>query len=96
MELETKYHYGGVSLNRVRNQNELRVIEILAAVLGEYDGYDPDYLDIQDIYALALNKLQPRYMPEMSMDLHNPVGEEMVCDAVREAIGRVRENPNHE
>ena len=87
--------YGGVSLDSIRNFNEQHVLEQLPAVLAEFPGFEPDYLDIQDIYALALNNLPPRYMQKMSVNLRESVHDTVVRETLRQAVDIVRDSPNY-
>jgi hypothetical protein len=86
---------GEANLYHIRNRNELRVIEELPGVLREYEEYQPEILDIEDIYALALNKLPARYVQRGSIVLSESVSDEMVRDALRQAVNTVRERPNY-
>jgi hypothetical protein len=88
-----RYQVNGVDLSRIRNRNERRVLSQMQALLPEYSDFEPDILAIQDIYALALNLLPARYTQQFSIVLKDPVDEEAVQDAVRQAIERVRANP---
>jgi hypothetical protein len=90
-----KYRYGSVSLYGIRNRNELKVIESLDPVLREFPDFHPNTLDIQDIYALALNKLPPQYKQEASIVLGESVDRETLQQAIREAVEKVRANPNY-
>ena len=94
MELEEKYQVGDTSLYRIRNRNEIRVVKVLPDVLMEFPDYQPDGLNLQDIYALTLNKLPPHYVQEISIIMQEPIDDEAVRKAVREAIATVRANPN--
>ena len=94
-KLQEKYSYGSVSLYRIRNKNEQRVIENLDAVLGEFPDFEPNTIDIQDIYALALNKLPPHYKQETSIVLGGSLDKERIQQAIREAVETVKENPNY-
>ena len=91
-----KYMIGEVNVENIRNKNELRVIDRIAAILTEYPDYTPESLDIQDIYALALNTLPPRYVQQGSIVLGEPVRHDMVDDALRDAIETVRARPKHD
>lgn len=90
-----KYRYGSVSLDRIRNKNEVRVIENLDTVLREFPDFQPNTLDIQDIYALALNKLPPQYKQEASIVLSESIPREQIYQAIREAVEKVWANPNY-
>jgi hypothetical protein len=62
-------------------------------VLQEYPGYSPDTLDLQDIYALALNSLPPHYVQEFSIVLQEKTHHEQIKAAIREAIEKVKKQP---
>ena len=95
MDLEAFYTFGSTSLYKIRNRNELRVIKLLGEILPEYPGYSPEALDVEDIYALTLNKLPARYVQEGSIVLQDPVDDTTIRDALREAIQSVRQRPNY-
>jgi hypothetical protein len=90
-----KYELGVHNLFLIRNKNEVRVIAEMARILQELGDYDPQDLDLEDIYALALNKLPARYVQNGSIVLGEPVRESDVADAVRYAISVVRDNPSY-
>lgn len=93
MEFEEKYQVGEISFYRIRNRNEVRVVKVLPDVLMEFPDYQPDTLNLQDIYALALNKLPPHYVQEISIIMQEPIEDDVVREAVRQAIAMVRANP---
>lgn len=86
---QKKYEINGVPLDQIRNRNELRVIKLLPQVLAEHLDYHPDYLDIQDIYALTLNNLPPRYVQQGSIVMREPVKDEEIIRELRDAIRKV-------
>ena len=88
-----KHEVNGVPLENIRNRNELRVIKLLPKVLAEHLDYTPSYLDIQDIYALALNNLPPRYKQSGSIVIRYPVTDAEIIRELREAISRVELAP---
>jgi len=90
---EYEYIYGGVKLFNIRNRNERRIIRMLSTILDEYPGYNPNSIDIRDIYALALNSLPARYVQVATIVLREPVSDEQVAEAVRGAVERVMSNP---
>lgn len=94
-DMEKRYSFAGVSLFSIRNRLELRVIAAMERVLPEFPDYIPQELDIEDIYALALNSLPARYAQTGSIVLREPVSEGMLEDAVRSAVETVRERPNY-
>jgi hypothetical protein len=83
----------GVPLGNIRNRNEERVIRLMPQVLAEHLDYRPSYLDIQDIYALTLNNLPPRYKQSGSIVIHEPVSEAEIIRELREAIRKVEISP---
>ncbi|MFO7860981.1 MAG: late competence development ComFB family protein [Desulfosalsimonas sp.] len=90
---ENRYQFLGVDLSGIRNRNEFRVIRLLPEVLEQYPEVEQNVVNIQDIYALALNLLPARYTQQFSIVLKDPVSGDEVKDALRQAIERVRDNP---
>ncbi len=86
-------HLGKIDLSGIGNRNEKRVLENLPEILAEFTDFHPDLLDVQDIYALSLNLLPPRYTQAFSIVLREPVSDAEVREAVRSAIQRVQNNP---
>jgi hypothetical protein len=84
-----------VDLSRISNKNEKRVIQAMEKILATISDWDPEALDIQDIYALALNSLPPRYVQEGTIVFNERVKNEEVEKVVREAIEKVRISPNY-
>lgn len=95
LKTREKYFYGSVDLFDIRNKNEVRVIRLLPEVLGEFPDFKPNVLDIEDIYALALNKLPARYIQKGSIVLRESVTDDQISQAIREAVDVVRERPNY-
>lgn len=91
--LKPKRSFRGIDLNRIRNRNEVRVINQLPEILKEYPDLEPHIINIQDIYALTLNLLPPRYIQQMSIVLQEPVSDEQIREALRKAIEKVRAHP---
>jgi hypothetical protein len=87
--------YQGINLNSIRNRNELQVIAQLPKILDEYPDFEPNILDIQDIYALSLNLLPAFYTQEFSIVLKKSINDQHICDALRKAIEIVKANPAH-
>lgn len=90
---EGKLEYNGVPLDGIRNRNEQRVLRLLPQVLKECLDYSPTYLDIQDIYALTLNNLPPRYRQSGSIVLRESVSDEDILRELRAAVNRVETAP---
>lgn len=93
VHLKEKYNFQGISLYHIRNRNELRIIKILPEILNEFPDFNPDIPEIKDIYALALNKLPPRYVQKGTIVLQENVKDELIRYVLREAILRVSNNP---
>jgi len=94
-ELVDRYNVGDTSLFFIRNRNERRVIDAIPRVLAEHPGFLPNAIDLQDIYALTLNSLPPRYVQQGSIVLREPVRQDEIEDAVRAAVDTVRVRPNY-
>ena len=84
----------GLDFHSIRNRNEERVIRFLPEVLAEFHHYSPSRTDIEDIYALTLNKLPARYAQPVSLVIEEPVRDDMVRETLRDAICTVRARPN--
>lgn len=82
-----------VDLSRIYNKNEKRVVLAMEKVLARIDDWQPEGLDVQDIYALALNSLPPRYVQEGTIVFNEPVKRSDIEHAVRVAIDKVRNSP---
>jgi len=84
-----------VDLSRIYNKNEKRVILAMEKVLAEMEDWEPDALDIQDVYALSLNRLPPRYVQDGTIVFNEPVRREDIEAIVREAVLTVKNSPNY-
>ncbi|WP_243438357.1 late competence development ComFB family protein [Fundidesulfovibrio soli] len=85
----------GVDVSKIRNKNEARVAKLLAKVLSETPGYQPDPLDVQDIYALTLNLLPSRYKQFGTIVLSEPVKDSHIESAIRRSLRTVQERPRY-
>ncbi|HBI14165.1 MAG TPA: competence protein ComFB [Desulfobulbaceae bacterium] len=90
---EQKLH--NLDLSRIVNRNEKRVVIAMDKVFAAIDDWDPQALDIQDIYALALNSLPPRYVQEGTIVFNEKVRNSEIEQAVRTALDKVRKKPNY-
>lgn len=84
----------GVDLTKIRNKNEVRVARLLEKVLAAEGASVSDPLDIQDIYALALNILPSRYRQAGTIVLSEPVKDTHIESAIRRAMRTVQERPS--
>lgn len=84
----------GVDLSGIRNRNEARVAVLMTEVLrDDYPDYILDRLDIEDIYALALNFLPARYAQQGSIVLGKKPSDSEIRQTIRDAADKVLENP---
>lgn len=86
---------GTVDFHAIRNKNEKRVIELISEVIGEYPDFHPNQTDLEDIYALTLNRLPARYTQPVTLVIEEPVSEDMIRKTIRGALDTVRARPNH-
>lgn len=84
-----------VDLSRVYNRNEKRVVQAMDRIFSAIDDWEPEALDIQDVYALALNSLPPRYIQDGTIVFNESVRNAEIEQAVRKAVEKVRKKPNH-
>ena len=61
-EREQKLCVGKTPLHQIRNRNEARVAQIMPSLFAELN-LELDSIDIQDVFALALNKLPAALRP---------------------------------
>lgn len=85
-----------VDLSRIYNKNEKRVVVAMEKYLATITGWEPEALDIQDIYALALNSLPPRYVQDGTIVFNEPVKQTDIEHAVQVAVDKVRHSPTLE
>jgi len=91
--MSKKYEVNGVPLGNIRNRNEERVTKLMPSVLSLYLDYKPSYLDIQDIYALTLNNLPPRYRQSGSIIIREPLSDEEIVRELHAAVLKVEMAP---
>jgi len=82
-----------VDLSRIYNKNEKRVVLAMEKFLAAITDWEPEGLDVQDIYALALNSLPPRYVQDGTIVFNEPVKRADIEHAVKTAIEKVRKSP---
>ena len=94
--LEEKQHLfaGKTPLQQIGNRNEESIFQRMPGVLQALE-YEPQSLDIQDIYTLALNELTPNYVQETAIVLKELVDEQTIQMTIREAAEQVCSNPNY-
>lgn len=82
-----------VDLSRIYNKNEKRVVLAMEKYLAEITDWEPGALDVQDIYALALNSLPPRYVQDGTIVFNEAVKPSDIEHAVEVAVQKVRRSP---
>jgi len=82
-----------VDLSRIYNKNEKRVVLAMEAYLAGIADWKPEGLDIQDIYALALNSLPPRYVQDGTIVFNESVKRTDIEHAVEVAVNKVKNSP---
>ena len=83
-----------VDVSRIANRNEKRVARLIPEILNEfYVDYIFEPLDIEDIYALALNLLPARYVQHGSIVLSDRLSDYEMRSKIRDAVERVLDNP---
>lgn len=87
--------YEEVNLEAIRNKNEKRVQKLIPEVLAEYKEHKFQDLDVQDIYALTLNRLPARYTQRMTVVLKEPLSDETIKANIRDSAKAVMDNPGY-
>lgn len=94
MEKE-KYEVFGVSMAGIRNKNEKKVIQFMNELIPQFPEFDYCTICLQDVYALCLNQLSPRYMQEGTIVLKKDLRDDDYRDVVETAVNTVIKNINH-
>ena len=90
-----KYRIGDIDFFNIRNRNEGRLIKVLEEYLQTKGSQLLSTKDIQDIYALALNVLPPRYAQRGTIILRDPVKKIEIYNAVADAYEHVMDRPKN-
>ena len=93
MDKQSELKLQFVDLSRIYNKNEKRVVLAMEKYLATINDWEPEGLDVQDIYALALNSLPPRYVQDGTIVFNEPVKRTDIEHAVEVAVGKVRNSP---
>ena len=91
-----KYLSFGVPLENVRNAWEVKVIKCMNDILPEYPEFDFCSICVQDVYALSMNQLTPKYIQQGTVLIKKEYSEADFKDIVEFSIGKVLKNPNHD
>ena len=89
------YDINGLSLEGIRNRNEVRVVQMLREELPKVSDFCGCSLCIEDAYAAALNHIPAHYVQTGSIVLHKQPTDESLRRLVVEAIERVADHPKH-
>jgi len=88
-----KYKMGDVDFFNIRNRNEGRVIAVMREYLQRKENLLISDKDLQDMYALTLNMLPPRYTQRGTIVLRDPVTKREIYEALEDAYDQVVERP---
>lgn len=89
------YEIFGTSMENVRNMNEIKVIKFMNELIPQFPDFDYCTICLQDVYALSLNQLTPRYTQAGTIVLRKELKDEDYRDVVESAIETVTRNVNH-
>ncbi|MBI5015974.1 MAG: late competence development ComFB family protein [Deltaproteobacteria bacterium] len=93
------YDVAGHSMRDIVNYNEFEVLRAMRKLFAKDVSFCQCNLCTEDIYALALNSLPPRYIQASSVRSYresvNFIDERLVAEKVQESVAKVRRNPNH-
>lgn len=92
---ENDYEVFGVSLENVRNRHERIIIEVMKEMIPQFHDFDYCSICVQDVYALCLNQILPKYVQQGSIILKKEYSNEDYHDIVEAAIEQVSKNKNH-
>jgi len=84
---------GDVDFFNIRNRNEGRVITMMREYLQRKGNPLISDKDLQDMYALTLNVLPPRYTQRGTIVLRDPVTKREIYAALEDAYDQVVERP---
>ncbi|MCL2123353.1 MAG: late competence development ComFB family protein [Desulfovibrionaceae bacterium] len=88
-----KYKMGDVDFFNIRNRNEGRVVKMLQEFLRNKGNSLISDKDLQDMYALTLNELPPRYTQRGTIVLRDPVTKREIFAALEDAYDQVMNRP---
>ena len=93
------YVVAGHSLHEIVNFNEHAVLKAIRRLYAGNPSLCRCAVCVEDIFALALNSLPPRYIQPTSVRTYEEsahfIAEEQVREKVAEAAAKVKERPNH-
>ncbi len=89
------YDVFGIMLNDVRNKNETKIIQFMKELIPQFPDFDYCAICIQDVYALSLNQLTPRYAQAGTIIIRKEYTDNDYLDVIENSIERVLKNKNH-
>lgn len=89
------YEVFGISLENLRNRNEGKVIKYMRELIPQFPEFDYCAICIQDVYALSLNQISPRYIQSGTIVLRKDLSDDDFRDIVENAIEQVLKQKNH-
>ena len=93
------YNIGDNSLYDIINYNEKQVVDIMRDVLGRDESVCRCSMCVEDIYAISLNSLPPRYIQSTSLRRYETssayISDDEVKEKVTEAVAKVKLRPKH-
>ena len=96
MEMKSdKYEAFGVNLSKVRNAWEVKVIKCMKEVIPDFPEFDYCTICIQDVFALSMNQLTPKYAQQGTVLLKKEYSNDDFKDIVEMAVQKVIDKPNH-
>lgn len=82
-----------ICFEKIINRNEARVIKEIHHLIKQEDTPPLSRKDWQDVYALALNSIPPRYVQSGTIVLRDPVLKQNITKAVSDAVVFVHSQP---
>ncbi len=88
----------GQDLENVYNLNEDAVAEAIERVLADYDSMCKCRMCLEDVFALALNKLPAKYIQSYypTHDIAKLLDKKQVEKSVKAAVKQVEKSPHHD
>ncbi len=93
--MKQDYEVFGISVESIRNKNESQIIKYMRELIPQFPDFDYCSICVQDVYALSLNQLSPRYIQKGTIILHKELQDSDYRDVVEGAIEQVLKNRNH-
>ncbi len=95
MANKPNYIVSGFSLDHIRNNNELRVIEVMKQVIPEAKDFCGCRICVEDTYAATLSRLPNQYRQSGSIVLTKSPNDDEIGENIRWAMEKITANPTH-